>query len=119
MSADPQQSQTPERSTDASGSAKRDSPQDEASGASVAPVEPGDSDMSDAAATPGNGAGAGQQAFFVTPASYLKPLGRPQGAGAKAGAPGLGDEVGVGSVGSMKRGSAGLIEREHVEGLVS
>jgi CBS domain-containing protein len=109
MSADPhQQSQTPDRSTHA----KRDSPLDEA--ARVAPVEP---DARDAATRPWSGAGAGQQGFFVTPASYLKPLGRPQGAGAKAGAPGMGDEV-VGSVGS-KRASLGLTEREQVEGLVS
>ena len=56
----------------------------------------------------------------MAPASYLKPLGRPQGAGAKAGAPGHGGRDGGFDVkgGEVeKRGS--VVEREQIDGLVS
>jgi hypothetical protein len=62
----------------------------------------------------------GGQPFFVAPASYLKPLGRPQGAGAKAGAPGHGEmDVGVGVKGGRDEKRGSLVEREQIDGLVS
>jgi hypothetical protein len=62
----------------------------------------------------------GGQPFFVAPASYLKPLGRPQGAGAKAGAPGHGEmDGGVGVKGGRDEKRGSLVEREQIDGLVS
>lgn len=118
MSADAQRTPQPSHPQSQAQDHANDAVRSPGTGVGIAPVESGDSNTSDGSTRPASGNGAGN--FFVTPASYLKPLGRPQGAGAKAGAPGMGDEMGIGSLGSsMKRGSLGLVEREQVEGLVS
>ena len=59
---------------------------------------------------------AGAEFSFVAPANYLKPLGRPQGVGARAGAPGLGD-ADAGYEESERRLSS--VDRDQVRGLVS
>lgn len=60
--------------------------------------------------------GADGQSYYVAPSSYLKPLGRPQGAGAKAGAPGHGEN---GKGAGMEKKQMSSLDRDQVEGLVS
>ena len=102
MSADPRE----QAQEQGNARARQDTPQNE---------------RSEVASRDGNAAetGAGGQPFFVAPASYLKPLGRPQGPGAKAGAPGHGDNGGVGVKGGGAEKRMSIVEKDQIDGLVS
>jgi hypothetical protein len=98
------------------GPGRQDSPQDER--------EREEQDANDNDTNPSGGAtvsgsvrvGDGGQSYYVAPASYLKPLGRPQGAGAKAGAPGHGQNA---KEAEMEKRQMSSVDRDQVEGLVS
>ena len=110
------ETQTPERLHQTS-SGRQDSPQDERE-REREEQESNDNDThsSDSTVRGSLRTGEGGQSYYVAPSSYLKPLGRPQGAGAKVGAPGYG-ENGMGA--EMERKQMSSLDRDQVEGLVS
>ena len=91
------------------GGRRQDSPQDERE----------EHDSNDHATARGSATGGddGQSyGAYVAPSSYLMPLGRPQGAGAKAGAPGHGQNA---KEAEMEKRPMSAVDRDQVEGLVS
>ena len=97
------ETQTQDHTT--AGGPRQDSPQDE-------------HDSNDHEVRGGATGGDDGQSYgaYVAPSSYLMPLGRPQGAGAKAGAPGHGQNA---KEAEMEKRPMSAVDRDQVEGLVS